>query len=205
EVFPELEKIQEAFTSQMEAYQSYWRDDPEFDRSNLLRAAPHLASCVPDFEMLLRTSRFALATNFGWPRPKIQPVEFDVAEHLAGILPVTLDRNKTGDVTVGLQVNGSGGGEWTLVVNGRRPVAAERGLAPDRGDLLYLNSKTFQKCVQGRLTPRQAMSAGLLSSEAGALSAEQLLDVLASVSGRFASEGSSPESLLTETVGRLDG
>ncbi|NLE39181.1 MAG: SDR family oxidoreductase [Pirellulaceae bacterium] len=187
EAFPEFEQIQEIFATQMGAYQSYWRDDPEFDRSNVLRAAPHLASCHPDFDMLLRTSRYALETNFGWPRPKPRTPDFDVAEQIENLVPITFSGNGAGNVKVGLQVNGAGGGEWTLTIDGRRPVAARPGIAPDRGDLLYLNSRTFQECVEGRLTPRRAMSAGLLSGETGALSGEQLLDVFSTIAGQLAS------------------
>lgn len=129
---PKLPEMQNTFVEQMGAYRAYWRDDPEFDTTNTVRAALHLATCDVGFETLLRTARFALETNFGWPRPQPIRPEFDIEDHLRGVLPIKLDRNGHGSLRVALQVNGPGGGQWTLMVNDGRPTFAEFGLADDR-------------------------------------------------------------------------
>jgi thioester reductase-like protein len=176
-VTSELAEMQETFVEQMGAYRAYWRDDPQFDMTSTLRAAPHLAACRIDSEMLLRAARYALECNFGWPRPKPVCPRFDVAEHLGRIVPVAFSSNGAAEAKIGLQVNGTGGGQWTLMVNGRRAVSARPGLADGLAGLVYLNSTTFEECASGRLTPKDAVGRGLVAAEAGEMSAEGLLEV----------------------------
>ncbi|MBN1588369.1 MAG: SDR family oxidoreductase [Pirellulales bacterium] len=190
----ELAEMQETFAGQMGAYQAYWRDDPEFDLTNTRRAAPHLAFCDVGFETLLRTSRYALTSNFGWPRPQPVIPSFDVNDYLAGALPTKSPNNGAGTVKVGLQVNGPGGGQWTLAVDGSHVIAVEMGLAADREALLYLNSKTFEQCIRGQLAPEEAARRGLLASETGSLTVERLLGVFSGMATR-ASEGEVPPAV----------
>jgi thioester reductase-like protein len=178
---PELAEMQETFVEQMGAYRAYWRDDPEFDTTNTARAAPHLVACDVGFATLLRTAQFALEANFGWPRPQPVRPEFDVEEHLRGVLPIELGPNGAGGLRVALQVNGPGGGQWTLAVNDCGPVSARPGLADDPDAILYLNSKTFRRCVLGQIDLRRAAGLGLLTSETGDMAPERLLAVLSAV------------------------
>lgn len=53
------------FQGQAKIYRAYWRDDPPFDRTNTVAAAPHLPCPTVDHDMLLRLARFAIRTNFG--------------------------------------------------------------------------------------------------------------------------------------------
>ncbi len=183
-VTPEMAQMEETFVDQMGAYRAYWRDDPEFDLTNTQRAAPHLVACDVGHETLLRTSRYALATNFGWPRPQPERPDFDVANHLGRIVPTGFSTNGAGKMKVGLQVNGPGGGQWTLTVDGSRPVAAEVGLSEGERSLLYLNSRTFKQCVQGPLAPEAALRLGLVTIEADEMAPGSLLGVLAAVTSR---------------------
>ncbi len=180
---PELAELQATFAAQMEVYRAYWRDDPGFDRTNLAEAAPNLPCPSVDFEMLLRTSQYAIGANFGWPRRPSVPPEFDVLDHLKGILPVELSpiQPPAGELRIGVQVNGAGGGEWTLAAgrNGT-PAAAEMGIA-EGGPLLYLNSKTFQRLVSGEITADQALQHGGLVTEGNHASQEQLLCALQTI------------------------
>jgi len=171
-------KIEETFVDQMGAYQAYWRDDPEFDLTNTLRAASHLPCPEIDFAMLMRMAEFALETNFGWPRPRPERPKLDVAECLGSTLPVGVSSNGNGAIKVALQVNGPGGGQWTLAVDGRRAVAAELGLARDVGALVYLNSKTFEQCLAGRFSPDEAARRGLLAIDTRGPSPEEVLTVV---------------------------
>lgn len=179
----DLADLQKTFADQMEVYRAYWRDDPDFDRTNTAEAAPHLSCPAVDSEMLIRTARFALTTNFGWPRPQPVLPEFDVLEHLDGVLGVCPhdDRKRSGLTRIGLQVNGPGGGQWTLVVDEDRPVAAEVGLRSDQETLLYLNTKTFEQCVRGQLDPKGAARLGRLTIEGNHLPSGQTLSVLEAV------------------------
>jgi len=66
------DEIQQLFLKHMEVYQSYWKDDPEFDASNTLAALPHLPCPLVDREMLVRLSRVAIERGFNWRDPKVE-------------------------------------------------------------------------------------------------------------------------------------
>lgn len=55
----------EMFQGQAAIYRAYWRDDPQFDRTHTVAAAPHLPCPRVDYEMLMRMAGFAIRTNFG--------------------------------------------------------------------------------------------------------------------------------------------
>lgn len=55
----------ELFRGQAGIYRAYWRDDPQFDRTNTVSATAHLPCPTVDYEMLLRMAKFAIRTNFG--------------------------------------------------------------------------------------------------------------------------------------------
>jgi thioester reductase-like protein len=176
---PEWDELQQVVMGQMEAYRSYWRDDPEFDCRQTRAAAPHLECPDVDLAMLLRTARYALKTNFGWPRPQPLLPDFDVLEHLQGLLPVRFHGDgNTDKVLIGLQVNGPGGGQWTLLVDEGRPLAAEYGLADKRHGLVYLNSNTFRRCACGELSLHQAHQRGQLVVEGDQISDGEALGSL---------------------------
>ena len=69
-------EIEELFFEQMQVYDSYWKDDPEFDTTNTQQAVPHLPCPHVDREMLVRLGRAAIASRFSWrdPSPKREPV-----------------------------------------------------------------------------------------------------------------------------------
>jgi nucleoside-diphosphate-sugar epimerase len=74
------------FRAQMEIYQSYWRDDPEFDDTNTAAAAPHLPCAELDDAMLMRMAKFAIETNFGKRRAARLAPERRAALHAPGFL-----------------------------------------------------------------------------------------------------------------------
>ena len=53
------------FLSELEVYRAYWRDDPQFDDTNTVAAAPELPCPVMDDAMLMRMARYAIESNFG--------------------------------------------------------------------------------------------------------------------------------------------
>ena len=75
----ERESAENMFREQMRTYDSHWRDDPFFDATNTLRAAPHLPCPLADRDLLMRTVRYAVQGNFGWPRPRAVELDFDVS------------------------------------------------------------------------------------------------------------------------------
>ncbi|MFV0446281.1 MAG: SDR family oxidoreductase [Planctomycetaceae bacterium] len=65
-------EAEDLFFQHMEVYQSYWRDDPEFDCSNTRRALPDLPCPHVDRSMLLRLSKAAIANRFSWKDPPVK-------------------------------------------------------------------------------------------------------------------------------------
>lgn len=62
------------FREQMAVYDSYFLNDPPFDRSNASKYLDPLLPCpAMDYRALRRLADFALTNNFGWPRPTPQP------------------------------------------------------------------------------------------------------------------------------------
>lgn len=54
-----------AFHDQLKIYQSYWRDDPAFDKTNTQWALPHLPCPTIDREMLMHMAPRAIEARFG--------------------------------------------------------------------------------------------------------------------------------------------
>ena len=70
------------FREQLAIYGAYWRDDPCFDMTNTLRAAPHLPCPDLDREMMSQLARYAIEANFGKTRRMKHKPEFDVHHHM---------------------------------------------------------------------------------------------------------------------------
>jgi len=175
----------------MDIYRSYWRDDPEFDTAHTSMAAPHLPCPDIDRDTLVKLCRYAVESNFGWPRPRPVPVDFDLQKHLS-YLPATEQRSAPPaqtEVSLGLQVNGPGGGQWQLLVDNGRVVAAEQGLASGSRatTTCYLNSQTFQRMAAGEGTAQQLIQAGRVLIEGDVLGVHEveraLQDVAAGAAG----------------------
>lgn len=73
-----------SFFSEMAVYRAYWRNDPEFDDTNTVAAAPHLPCPEFDDGKLLRLSKYAIEHNFGKMRSPRVKLDFDVHEHFEG-------------------------------------------------------------------------------------------------------------------------
>ena len=65
-------EIEQLFYEQIRVYNSYWRDDPEFDTSNLQAACPHLPCPTMNEELLMMLSAKAMEMDFRW---KDKPVK----------------------------------------------------------------------------------------------------------------------------------
>ena len=73
------------FRDQLGIYGAYWRDDPKFDMTNTLRAAPHLPCPKLDREMMSQLARFAIDANFGRVRRAKHKPDFDVHSHMGRV------------------------------------------------------------------------------------------------------------------------
>ena len=180
----ERESAENMFREQMRTYDSHWRDDPVFDASNTLRAAPHLPCPTADRDLLVRTARFAVQGNFGWPRPRVIELTFDASTCLRPLL----DAPKPGEVAaanghqaVGLQVSGQGGGDFTVLLAGERAVAAQPGIGSECRTRYFLNSAFFQALVQNEITVEQAVYSGAVVVEGDELSGRIPQNVLRNI------------------------
>jgi len=151
--------FEETFRDQLDIYRTYWRDDPEFDRTNTTAAIPHLPCPRVDRAMLLRLAEFAIRSGFRRPRCRPSPCEFDVHDHLRTLVQaVEGARSKlTGQAYFGLQVDGPGGGAWKICLEGGQIVAAEEGLLPRCTATLHLTSQTYRRLVLRELSVEGAM------------------------------------------------
>jgi thioester reductase-like protein len=178
----EREAVERVFREQMNTYDSHWRDDPYFDCANTMRAAPHLPCPVADREMLLRTARFAVKGNFGWPKPQPVKVEFNASERLQP----WVERHVNGAAhrLVGLQVIGRGGGQWSMAVDGVTPLAARVGLAADCQATYWLTSGTLAALMNHELTVEAAVYSGGVLIEGNNASDHAQLEILRNVVAR---------------------
>ncbi len=173
-----LAKLEEAFISQLEVYRSHWRNDPTFDARNALAIAGRVACPEIDRPTLEVLSQFAINTNFGWPRPPVVKAEFDVNTHLHRRVAAIEDNAHQPQRRVALQVNGSGGGQWQLLLNQAGLVAVEPGVTADCDATYYLNSDTFVSLAQGRFNIEEAIATGRLVAGGPTFRTEELLHVI---------------------------
>lgn len=155
----EAEKL---FYEHIRVYNSYWKMDPVFDRSNTEAAAPHLPCPHVGRDLLLKLSRIVIEDEF--PEPSKRPVdpEFDV-ESLLMPLMEQIDQHpprSSDERLLGLEVCGHGGGQWQVIVRGDEIVGIETGLHEDRLATCRLNIETFASLAQGQTNWDDAFRSG---------------------------------------------
>src|SRR5262249_47432439 len=125
----------EAFREQMMIYRSYWSDDPEFDSTATQAALPHLPCPKIDRNVMDRLVRYAIDTNFGWPREAPIPAGYDagaIVDRAGGNTAQNTDAR-----VLNLSVAGPGGGQWHLTIAGGAVATVDRGLADGAAATCY--------------------------------------------------------------------
>lgn len=159
----ELKSIEALFYEYMLIYQSHWRDDPKFDLTNTLAALPHLPCPVMSYDVLMRVSRYPVERNFMHPRHEQYVADYDVAAHLRRVAATeAAGAGSAGDRTVALQVNGPGGGQWRLRLEGDRVAGFDAGLPAASEAGYYLSAATFRSLAGGEMTVDESINSGLL-------------------------------------------
>lgn len=176
----ELAIFEKLYYDQMTIYRSHWRDDPIFDRTSTEQVLGHLPCPEMDYDLLMRVARYPIETNFMLRRhtPVASPI--DAGEHLTPFLHASqhLDNGTPAADRIAIQVNGSGGGQWHLLVRNGSVLGAERGLNPAATAGYYLNSETFAALVRGEVTVQQSVNAGRLIIEGPRGAHDQLMRLL---------------------------
>lgn len=126
----ELNDLEDWIWANISIYGSYDFMDPEFDMSNLQKFAPNPPSPKLDWEMAKRLLDFAEEDKWGRRKPvAVEPSTLDVANQLQ-----KRNSNSTAEATMslGLDVVGVGGGQWTLSYSPEQLSKVTHGLPVDR-------------------------------------------------------------------------
>ncbi len=173
---------EEFFRAHMEVYRPYFRDDPDFDATNTSRVAPHLSCPAVDRASLLRMARAAIRANFGWPKAPETPPALDVQEYLQRQLVQETERfscDLARGVCVGLEVSGSGGGQWQLhFADDTRLVGVTPGLGKSCRARFFLSVQSFAALIHHQLGCEEAIFAGRVIVDRGDLGERELLNAL---------------------------
>jgi len=156
--------LEEVFLDQLREYWPYMHGDPVFDCRNTLSALPHLPSPDVDRAMLARLIRFAVADQWGRAGRKKQrrSSELSCRRYVEEFFPATLSRSSLArlplDVTIGLDVTGRGGGQWSCRLRSGQSMI-RRGLATETEVIYRMDRATFEAVVRGRQSPQDAFLA----------------------------------------------
>jgi thioester reductase-like protein len=185
--------VEALFHEHIRVYNSYWRMDPEFDRTNIERATAHIPCPEVDRTMLLRLSRIAIAEGFPTPSKKPVDLEFDAAQFLQGWLEqgTQLSIQSPRERQWALDVRGPGGGQWQLVVRRGQIVAVETGIHNESSTICRTDAGTFAEIMQGRLTWQTAFAtdaAQLIGDNASTRDSAEIFTQLADAPVRTESE-----------------
>jgi thioester reductase-like protein len=155
----QLAGVEQLFHDHMLIYRSHWRNDPTFDVTNTQRALPDLPCPEMDRELLLRVSRYPVERKFAVDRYQPTTIRYDMHAHLERWTSVN-GNGPADDRTVGLQVNGSGGGQWALGLREGRVLRATPGLGPQETPSFYMNTDTFAALAEGGLSVEDSVNSG---------------------------------------------
>jgi thioester reductase-like protein len=175
-----LNEPEALFHEHIKIYNSYWRMDPDFDRTNVERMLPHLPCPHVDRTLLLRLSRAAI--DSGFPTPSKKPVElpFDAQEWMQPWLD--LGANLTGrqqrNRLLGLDVRGTGGGQWQLIVQNGHVVGAETGIHAERASVCRTDINTLAQLASGRQSWTEALANGSATLIGNGLADEEYIALL---------------------------
>ena len=136
----------ENLRTQLDVYTSYFRNDPTFDRTNTVEIAGHIPCPTLDMPALLRMARFAIENDFGRQSPAVTPPSFDVERHLETTLSLApaFDPPAPETTRLGLEVEGAGGGQWTLLGSSKELLAVVPGIDVGADGLCRLDARTFE-------------------------------------------------------------
>jgi thioester reductase-like protein len=165
----EIAGFEDLFRHYIEVYRSHWRDDPVFDRANTDLALDHLPCPELDHDTLLRIAKYPIERDFILNEHGTAPADMQAYDRLEELVQCGRQFSAAGetcDATVNLQITGTGGGQWRLLIRNGQIEGADLGLGTPNSSGLYLNSHTFTSLARRQLSVQEAINTGqLLVSE----------------------------------------
>ncbi len=162
ECMEQMSEAEAIFYEHIRVYNSYWKNDPEFDRTNTVSAAPHLPCPHIDRRLLAEMSQIVIDAGFPTPSKKAHEIEFDPQRHLQPLLENAAElatHETTSNQLVGLDLIGPGGGQWQFFVQQGQVLGAEMGLHPACHDVCRMHVSTFEDLVGGKINVADALAA----------------------------------------------
>ncbi len=161
---PEVQAMVGTYLESFAVYQSYWRDDPEFDLTNTAEVIPDKLAEELSEDCLQKLCQYAIESQFSWIPKRAKAGDFVARDllstwqhdsHAKQVEPWTNARSG-----LELTITGPGGGCWTLTENGSGLRFVEGAVGAE--SKARLNSSTFQELVEGQLTIEDAIAGGRL-------------------------------------------
>lgn len=168
------------FYEHIRVYNSYWKMDPIFDRTNTEAAAPHLVCPHVGRDLLYKLSRIVIENDFPGPAKRPLIPDFDVETHLQPLVDqVSIETVQVADERLlGLNVRGHGGGQWQLVLRGDQIVGLEPGNHDDRKATCHLDVETFAAVARGTTTWDAALRTGAVEIEGNGRTIDEYVVIL---------------------------
>jgi thioester reductase-like protein len=159
-------RLAQLFLDGMRDYLPYFAGSPDFDSANTSAALPDLPPPPVDRPVLERLIRFAVASR--WGRSPLQTAgrgaqaaPSSCGEYIERTFPKlarrsNLAREAVLDVTVGIDVCGPGGGQWTCQWSKGVLICVKCGLGHGAAVTYHTDAATFHAVVCGLTTPQEA-------------------------------------------------
>ena len=143
----EVNRFEELVLESSRIYDAYYKEDPEFDRTNLQRYITDFPCPEIDREMIFRFIEFGTADQWGKRRESAPVVDCWFGAKLMDISDFEF-LSPVKKAFVGLDVHGPGGGQWQITIDGQSR-SVKRGLPRDRAVVITLDSaELFEKLSQ---------------------------------------------------------
>jgi nucleoside-diphosphate-sugar epimerase len=154
--------LEDAFREYLQEYWPYVGGEPEFDSSNTQAALPDHPCPRIDREMLARMIRFGMRDRWGWGRRgKPRAVgRFNCREYVERFFPAAAASSTLSkvpiDLTLGVVIDGAGGGNWTVRLRPEQVAEVQRELPADPSIVYRMDTATLEAIVRGRQSPQAA-------------------------------------------------